>query len=150
MTTFLNKAFSLITSLPFPHALPQSLHFTNTRLAVSALTTTLLALTLPRIYRNYRTFISYGPGGVPYNLLGWFAATVILSPWAAETLSTEVYARKIAAGDTASYLDDEVVKARKRDRRPEIGPHVAPQRQVDEFPKKEIKEVSISYYSILA
>ncbi|KAF7595880.1 hypothetical protein BBP40_004373 [Aspergillus hancockii] len=97
---------------------------------------------------NYRTFISYGPGGVPYNFLGWFAASVILSPWAAETLSTEVYARKIAAGETASYLSDEAVKARKRDCRPEIGPHVAPQRQVVDFPAEEIKEkLNQSFYA---
>ncbi|KAB8235332.1 uncharacterized protein BDW43DRAFT_269826 [Aspergillus alliaceus] len=116
-------------------------HLSNhARVAISALSATILAVSLPRVYRNYRTFMSYGPGGVPYNIIGWFVASVILPPLAREMFSTEVYNKKIAAGETTSYLSDESVRARKRDGRPELGPHVSPQRQLTEFPSEEIKE----------
>ncbi|KAE8377639.1 hypothetical protein BDV26DRAFT_281698 [Aspergillus bertholletiae] len=113
----------------------------NTRLVIlSALSATAVAFTLPRVYRDYRTFISYGPGGVPYNIIGWFAASVILPPWGREMLSTGVYEKKIAAGETTSYLDDEWQHTRRRDQRPQVGPHIVPQRQITEFPSEEVKE----------
>ncbi|GAB1204815.1 hypothetical protein APSETT445_003478 [Aspergillus pseudonomiae] len=112
----------------------------NTRVVLSALSAAVVAFTLPRVYRDYRTFLSYGPGGVPYNLIGWFAASVILPPWGREMFSTGVYDAKIAAGETTSYLGDEWNSMRKRDHRPEVGPHIVPQRQITEFPSEEIKE----------
>lgn len=141
MTSLLEKASTFFSShISQFRLLIQSGNDTRA-VIVSALSATVVAVTLPRIYRDYRTFISYGPGGVPYNLIGWFAASVILPPWGREMFSTGVYEEKIAAGETTSYLGDEWDLLRKRDHRPQIGPHIVPQRQITEFPSEEIKEV---------
>ncbi|KAE8349167.1 hypothetical protein BDV28DRAFT_160722 [Aspergillus coremiiformis] len=147
MTSILQTASKLFPwHLSQGFKVPQLLQQSSKTIIISA---TILAVTVPRIYRNYQTFLSYGPGGPPYNILGWFAVSVIFSPWGRETLSTEVYNVKIAGGETVSYLSDESVRVRKRDRRPEMGPHVAPQRQIDEFPSAEIKEkLNQNFYAV--
>ncbi|KAL5361056.1 hypothetical protein BJX96DRAFT_80342 [Aspergillus floccosus] len=121
----------------------------NKAIALTAIVGTLLATTLPRAYNDYRTFLSYGPGGVPYNLLGWVAARLILQPFAKEPFSTIVYERKILAGETASFLSDDTVAARKRDR-PVVGPHIAPHRQLTDFAGDDIKEKLIQRFNDLA
>ncbi|KAE8147448.1 hypothetical protein BDV25DRAFT_132073 [Aspergillus avenaceus] len=148
MADLFHRASSFLFSLP--GTLPPSLRqpSNNVRLTVSALSATILAVTVPRIYRDYKTFLSYGPGGVPYNFLGWFGVSVIMRPWAREMLSTEPYNHLIAAGETTSYLTDEVVQGKKRDR-PEVGPHIAPQRQLTEFPPEEIKKkLDADFYAL--
>ncbi|KAG2413598.1 hypothetical protein HFD88_002787 [Aspergillus terreus] len=121
----------------------------NKEIALAVIVGTLLAITLPRAYNDYRTFLSYGPGGPPYNPLGWVASRLILQPFAKEVFSTTVYERKILAGETASFLSDDTVAARKRDR-PVIGPHVAPHRQLTDWAGDDIKEKLIQRFNDLA
>lgn len=108
-------------------------------IAVTAFAT-LLAIALPHAYNDYRIYLSYGPGGLPYNPLGWMINHVMMRPFASEQFSTTVYEEKVAAGETLTYLDDEMVTAKKRDR-PAVGPHVAPHRQLTDFAGDEIKLV---------
>lgn len=58
--------------------------------------------------------------------------------------STTIYEKKIANGETQSYLSEDTVdllNALKREKRPAVGPHYVPQRQVEEFAGEEVKMV---------
>lgn len=60
--------------------------------------------------------------------------------------STTIYEKKIANGETQSYLSEDTVgllKILKREKRPAVGPHYVPQRQVEEFAGEEVKMVCI-------
>jgi hypothetical protein len=91
----------------------------------------------PAAYRDYKTFMSYGPGGVPYNLFGWLIAKVVLGPLGSEMLSTGLYERD---EDQETYLPAEGITTREGPR-PSVGPHVVPQRQLSQIPDKKIQEV---------
>lgn len=92
----------------------------------------------PAAYRDYKTFLSYGPGGVPYNLFGWLIARVVLGPLGSEMLSTAVYERN---EDQETYLPAEGITVREG-KRPVVGPHVVPQRQLSQIPDNKVQEVS--------
>lgn len=66
--------------------------------------------------------------------------------------STTVYEKKIANGETQSYLSEDTVdmlNALKKEKRPAVGPHYVPQRQIGEFAGEEVKKVcSIYIYHI--
>lgn len=109
---------------------------------LSAIAGTLLALTaitLPVAYRDYRKFLSYGPGGVPHNVFGWVVVN-LMRPLTRETLSTTVYEEKMQQGKTESFLAN--LPAREGER-PEMGSHAVPQRQMNQIPDLEVKEVCI-------
>ncbi|OJJ76421.1 hypothetical protein ASPBRDRAFT_170365 [Aspergillus brasiliensis CBS 101740] len=138
----------LLTTLKSTLTYPQSwlLSTRTTTSSPSPITITLTTLTtilLPLLYKNYRTYISYGPGGAPHNLLGWFGVTFLLYPFGRNMTSTAVYEKKIANGETQSYLSEdtlEILNALKREKRPAVGPHYSPQRQIEEFAGEEIKK----------
>ncbi|EAW14005.1 uncharacterized protein ACLA_070370 [Aspergillus clavatus NRRL 1] len=113
------------------------------KVVLPALAVAGIALLTPAMYRDYRIFMSYGPGGIPYNILGWFASNVVLGPFGKEMLSTEIYDRHIQAGHRTSHLSSVPVKARER---PVVGPHAVPQRQLTEFPNGSIKEKLIQEF----
>jgi hypothetical protein len=123
-----------------------SLYRTRRPLLISLLTTLLVALALLRTARHdYLLFLSYGPGGVPYNLLGWFISGIILRPLGMNVLDTRAFERD---PDKRSWLGEEwPEKKRRRGERPRVGPHPIPQRQLDQPSSREIKEVSDRYYS---
>ncbi|KAJ5666807.1 hypothetical protein N7462_011216 [Penicillium macrosclerotiorum] len=105
------------------------------------------AFLLPAAYRDYRTFKSYGPGGIPNNLLGWLTVRTLFQPFGREMLSTEVYLRRIDAAEGHGKGDDgyltlseEQLHAREKDGRPVVGPHVVPQRQITQIPDEDIME----------
>jgi hypothetical protein len=81
--------------------------------------------------------MSYGPGGAPYNVFGWLVVTTLLRPLASEMFSTDMYDRN---EDKKSWLSAGDLTIRGE--RPVVGPHVVPQRQLNQVPGKEIKEVS--------
>jgi hypothetical protein len=108
------------------------------------------AILLPAAYRDYRLFKSYGPGGVPNNLLGWMTVRTLFQPFGREMLSTEVYLRRIDAAEGHGRGDDgyltlstEQLESRKNDGRPEVGPHVVPQRQLTQIPDEDVMEVRL-------
>lgn len=108
------------------------------------------AILLPAAYRDYRLFKSYGPGGVPNNLLGWMTVRTLFQPFGREMLSTEVYLRRIDAAEGHGRDDDgyltlstEQLESRKKEGRPEVGPHVVPQRQLTQIPDEDAMEVRL-------
>ncbi|PLB34188.1 uncharacterized protein BDW47DRAFT_112666 [Aspergillus candidus] len=125
---------------------------THSRLALAATATAVTglatALLLPRIYNDYLTYISYGPGGTPHNVLGWLIAT-LARPFGREMLSTEPYDRRILAdGETKSYLAGKDLI--RRQERPAMGWHVVPQRQLSDFAPGDIREKLINEFTALA
>ena len=87
--------------------------------------------------------MGYGPSGLPYNVFGWLLATVVLRPLTSEVFSTALYSRAIEQ-DARSWLPESVLKKRKGER-PAVGPHAAPQRQLDQIPGKEVQKVCFCF-----
>lgn len=136
MSSLFNKALpKTLSTIPKP-----------TRLALT--TTSILGLGLglsfliPKAYHDYRTFISYGPGGIPNNGFGWLLVSLILNPFRREMLGTDIYDAKVEAGETTSLLSSSSIQPRKGER-PVVGPHAVPQRQLSDFPGSEVKEVCL-------
>lgn len=137
---------TLKSTLPLP--IPQSWLQSPSRQTITLTTLTTLLL-LPLLYKNYQTYLSYGPGGAPYNLLGWFGVTFLLYPFGRNMTSTTIYEKKIANGETQSYLSEDTIdllRILKREKRPAVGPHYVPQRQVEEFAGEEVKMVCIFHF----
>jgi hypothetical protein len=89
------------------------------------------------IYRDYKTYLSYGPGGLPYNIRGWFISSAILRPLSTDVLNTGLYDWN---PDKRIWLPPEWPPY-DRGKRPKIGPHPLPQRQLDQIAPGECKEV---------
>ena len=63
-----------------------------------------VAATIPLAVRDYRMFLSYGPGGLPYNPVGWLVAS-IARLFASEQLSTAVYSNtRLPLADEPGFL----------------------------------------------
>ena len=133
MTSFLySKAMSAYALL-----FGQYHRHSTTTIVFATISTASLFTLVPLAYRDYKLFMSYGPGGVPYNVFGWLLATVVLHPMTSEMFSTNVYDGQ---ADKRSWLP-ETLNHRKWER-PIVGPHAAPQRQLTQVPGKEMQEVS--------
>jgi len=105
------------------------------------------SLILPTLYRDYRTFRSYGPGGVPSNVFGWLIVRAIFQPFMGEMFETEIYVQRVHAleghgAGEAGFLTLAPEQMRSVTDRPVVGPHVVPQRQLTQIPEEEIKDVS--------
>lgn len=107
----------------------------RTALAFTLIIPVILGLA-PRAYRDYKTYLSYGPGGTPYNAFGWLAVSLLYLTSASETLSVDLYSGN---EDQRSWLATDVLN--NRGDRPVIGPHVVPQRQMSQVPEEGIKKV---------
>lgn len=95
-------------------------------------------------YSDYQLFLSYGPGGPPYNALGWFFSRCLVTPFRQEMLNTQMYEKRIQMGDTKTYLSFPDGKVPRREGvRPVVGSHAVPQRQINQLPSEEIKKVSL-------
>jgi hypothetical protein len=128
-------------------------HSQQERLNLALATAAVLggAIILPAAYNDYRIFKSYGPGGVPNNLLGWMTVRALFQPFGSEMFSTEIYLRRMdgaeghGRGDEGYLtLSKEQLESRKGDDRPEVGPHVVPQRQLTQIPDEDIMEVRLA------
>ncbi|KAJ5172804.1 hypothetical protein N7492_005397 [Penicillium capsulatum] len=100
---------------------------------------------LPIAYRDYRLFKSYGPGGLPSNVFGWFIVRAFFQPFKREMISTDEYVNRTnAAGghehDGFLALSSEQLVQRSSDGRPVVGPHAVPQRQLTQIPEQDIKD----------
>ncbi|ORY07937.1 hypothetical protein BCR34DRAFT_590147 [Clohesyomyces aquaticus] len=94
---------------------------------------------------DYLTYLSYGPGGLPYNATGWLVSTVILRAISRETLSTRLYDdKKLPFADEPGYLPQSLPP--RASKRPRIGPHPVPQRQLGQLPSQEIRQKMIERF----
>ncbi|PYH96012.1 hypothetical protein BO71DRAFT_397520 [Aspergillus ellipticus CBS 707.79] len=135
----------------WPWSWPSNLQPTLTLTTLTL--TTAIAIILPRAYRNYKIYMSYGPGGTPYNIVGWFIVAAILTPTGSYDLtSASVYEKKIENGESESYLSEATLRllSEKTRERPTVGPHIAPQRQLDELPEEEVKKLLDDEYFVVA
>ncbi|KAF2116607.1 hypothetical protein BDV96DRAFT_645032 [Lophiotrema nucula] len=95
------------------------------------------AIAIPLAIKDYRTYLSYGPGGLPYNAAGWLIANIarLISR---EPLSTSVYNNpSLPFANEPGYLPADFPH-RRNSERPRLGPHPIPQRQLDQLPSNDI------------
>lgn len=140
MSSLPTSLSSLTSRLPSLPATPYLTATSGPKILLSAVSATLVVLA----YRDYQTYLSYGPGGSPYNVIGWFGVRVVLSPFKREMFSTGIYTRKIKQGENSSYLVGEKELAHREGERPNVGPHIVPQRQLDAIASKEMQKVYIN------
>ncbi|KAH8807410.1 hypothetical protein F5884DRAFT_844405 [Xylogone sp. PMI_703] len=79
---------------------------------------------------DYRMYLSYGPGGLPYNLYGWFVSTIILRPMGTDVFDIRMYDKK---PDKRTWLHDNWPSKARVGPRPHLGPHPLPQRQLNQL-----------------
>lgn len=106
--------------------------------AVAAGVLTSIALLGRAAIRDYQVYMSYGPGGMPYNVGGWLMTSTI-----GRLISINMFdVRDLDKNpDGRTWLGEHwPVRSRSGDR-PTIGPHPVPQRQLDQHPSAEIQEV---------
>ncbi|OMP88066.1 hypothetical protein BK809_0002823 [Diplodia seriata] len=110
---------------------------------ITALTTILLVLGI----RDYRAFIALGPGGVPHNVLGWAAITLLIRPFAlskAQATRTDDYPQDDDEGVTregGKAHAGVLALPRRRGERAEVG-GIAPHRQLSQHAGAGMGEVS--------
>lgn len=91
--------------------------------------------------RDYRAFIALGPGGMPYNVLGWAGITLLIRPFAlskAQATRTDDYLTT-----TEQAHEDMIAIPRRRGKRPEVG-GIAPHRQLSQHAGEGMREVTDS------
>lgn len=88
---------------------------------------------------DYQQFLSYGPGGISYDIWGWFVSGVILRPLGVDVLDTRDLER---LPDKRSWLGESLKENERCLPRPHIGHHPIPHRQLDQHGSPEINEVS--------
>jgi hypothetical protein len=112
---------------------------------LAAVATTIL---LPVAIRDYSIYKSYGPGGLPYNLVGWLI-TNLLRLLSREQLSTDPY------HDSDLHFVSEGGGLLppgfpcRESARPKIGPHPIPQRQLSQLPSVEMREKLLARFHTL-
>ncbi|KAL4903114.1 hypothetical protein BDW74DRAFT_179985 [Aspergillus multicolor] len=121
---------------------PQPQSYTRAQLLRLAFNTALIALIIPAAYCDYESYLSLGPGGPPYNVLGWLTVKLFFNPFKREMFGTRIYDAKIENGETRSFLSDDDLP-RRRGERPAMGTFAAPQRQINQVPRKAMQEVKI-------
>jgi hypothetical protein len=103
---------------------------------------------IPLAINDYYVYLSYGPGGLPYNIKGWLIANV-MRMFSREQLSTRVYNDpRLLFVDKPGLLPTNFPPQR-RSSRPRIGPHPAPQRQLEQLPDKPARETLVARFGEL-
>ena len=95
-------------------------------------------------WNDYKLFISYGPGGVPYNPLGWMISNSL------RLLGVDRYGtQKVdAAPDKRIWLGEDWPEKKRSGPRPRVGPHPIPSRQLDQHTTDAMKQVSANKWTI--
>ncbi|KAL3442982.1 hypothetical protein BJX65DRAFT_211711 [Aspergillus insuetus] len=114
------------------------------RYILATLPAAILALLIPSAYRDYQSYLALGPGGPPYNVLGWLGVKLVFNPFKRDMFGTEVYDQKIASGERIGFLTD---LPERRGERPKLGSFAVPQRQVEQVPSQEIKDKLMTEYA---
>ncbi|KAL2824574.1 hypothetical protein BJY01DRAFT_164658 [Aspergillus pseudoustus] len=138
LTTLLNRATDILQ-----HAQSGALSHPRGRYILAALPAAVLASLIPSAYRDYQSYLALGPGGPPYNVVGWLCVKLLFNPFRKEMFGTGIYDRKIATGERNAYLDD---LPKRNGERPTMGTFAAPQRQRDQLPSQEIKDKLMDAY----
>lgn len=108
-----------------------------------------LAVAFPLALRDYRIYLSYGPGGLPYNLTGWLV-TNVLRLMTREPFSTKLYNdSSLPFSSEPGYLPANL-PSRQAASRPNIGPHPVPQRQLDQLASTEVNQKFLARFEALA
>ncbi|OKL61833.1 hypothetical protein UA08_02293 [Talaromyces atroroseus] len=109
-----------------------------------------LAAAIPA-YRDYRLYKSYGAGGPPHNVVGWYVSRFIITPFRQESISTQMYEEAIDKGKSKSYISFMDGRLpRRKGGRPAIGSHAAPNRQTSQIPSDEMKEDLLTAFNDFA
>jgi hypothetical protein len=107
-----------------------------------------LAVAVPVAVKDYFTFLSYGPGGLPYNAKGWLMSS-FARLIAAETLSTSPYTNPaLPLADEPPHLPPSFPPPRAGGR-PNLGTHPVPQRQLDQLPAEEVRQKLVAGFAAL-
>lgn len=115
---------------------------------ISLLSAAGLAITGQLILRDYNIYLSYGPGGLPYNIKGWLISA-LLRLLCREPFSTKLYTSpSLPFSSALGFLPDSLPK--REGKRPKIGPHPIPQRQLDQLAPNHIKADLIARFETLA
>ncbi|MCJ1265400.1 hypothetical protein MMC22_005277 [Lobaria immixta] len=105
-----------------------------------------LAAFTPTLVQDYRLYMSYGANGSPQTIRGWLVSTVLLrslSSW--ELVNTKMYESN---DDRRTWLPDDWPRKR-RESRPVMGTHPAPQRQLSQLPSEATKtELKRQFYAL--
>ena len=91
---------------------------------------------VPVLWRDYNLYLSYGPGGLPHNALGWIISGGLLRMMSVEMLSTAQYEK---SRDKRSWLPLSLPP--RAGSRPQVGSHPVPQRQLIQLPNEDVKSV---------
>ncbi|KAF1963085.1 hypothetical protein CC80DRAFT_512294 [Byssothecium circinans] len=107
-----------------------------------------IAIVLPLALNDYRMYMSYGPGALPYNARGWLIANA-LRLLSREQHSTAPYDDpKLPFADEPGYLPTDF-PPKRRSPKPRIGPHPVPQRQLEQLPGDEMRQKLVdSFYEL--
>lgn len=107
-----------------------------------------VAVLVPFAINDYRTYLSYGPGGLPYNAFGWLL-TNTLRLFSREQLSPKPYDNeKLPFADEPGCLPADF-PPRRSSSRPKLGTHPVPQRQLEQLPSDEIRQELIDRFTQL-
>jgi hypothetical protein len=142
-TTITNEAHELIARSPILSNL-QHRSYTRLQLLRIALEATILALLIPAAYRDYQAYLALGPGGPPYNVMGWLGVKLFFNPLRREMFGTRIYDQKIAGGDDSGFLAEQELPPRKGER-PAMADFAVPQRQINQVPGRVIQEVPTAF-----
>ncbi|KAF2873131.1 hypothetical protein BDV95DRAFT_568884 [Massariosphaeria phaeospora] len=114
----------------------------------AALTALGVAIVLPIAVNDYQTYLSYGPGGVPYNVAGWLVSN-LLTLASREQLSTGPYHDKeLAFANEPGFFPADFPPQRASPR-PPLGRHAVPQRQLEQLPSEAIRQQFVDKFEAL-
>lgn len=131
-------------------------HIRANQVAVTATTLSGLLVLLPVLsygYKSYREWLSLGPGGVPYNIVGWMAQGLYQLVARPDTFDPSPFSQsrveaKYKPHGRRSFLNHPLPT--RAGGRPRVPGFVAPQRQVTETGTAESKEQMDAYLRALA
>lgn len=90
-------------------------------------------------WKDYQVYLSYGPGGMPYNVAGWFLTSTVVRAISINVFDVRDFENN---PDERTWLGRNWPEKPRSGVRPKIGPHPIPQRQLDQHSSTEIQEVS--------
>jgi len=94
-------------------------------------------------YSDYLVYLSYGPGGMPYNVGGWLFTSTVARALSINMFDVRDFEK---SADERTWLGRDWPERQRSGVRPKLGPHPIPQRQLDQHASAEVQEVGIPAY----